>query len=144
MTEQLSKTPPNATGSVTPPAPRKGTKKRRFIPSGQAHILASYNNTHVTLTDQNGNVLAWSTAGHVGFRGPKKATPYASSVIVRDAVQKASAYGLKAVDVFIRGVGGGREAAVRALIANGINILTIKDVTPMPHNGPRPRKIRRV
>lgn len=132
-----------------PPARReaarpKTKKKRKFIPSGQAHILATYNNTHVTLTDQNGNVLAWSTSGKVGFRGPKKATPYAAGVVVRDAVQRSNEYGLKTVDVFLRGVGGGREAAVRALNANGLTVLSIKDVTPIPHNGPRPRKVRRV
>jgi small subunit ribosomal protein S11 len=111
---------------------------------GQAYIQATYNNTIVTLTDQKGNVLAWSSAGQTGFKGPKKSTPYAASIIVKDAVEKVKKYGLKEVQVFIRGVGNGRESAIRALYANGLNILSIKDVTPIPHNGCRPPKIRRV
>jgi len=125
------------------PAKAKG-KKRKFIPQGKAYIQATYNNTIVTITDPAGNVIAWSSAGRVGFRGPKKATPYAASVIIRDVAEKAKHLGLRAVDVFIKGVGSGREAAIRALNANNINILTIKDVTPIPHNGCRPPKVRRV
>lgn len=126
-------------------APRgKSAKKRRLVSHGQAHILATYNNTHVTLTDLQGNVLSWSTAGLCGFHGPKKATPYAASIIVRTATEKARDYGLKQVDVYVKGVGSGREAAIRALHANGFNVLSIKDVTPIPHNGVRPPKPRRV
>ncbi|MCA9389496.1 MAG: 30S ribosomal protein S11 [Candidatus Magasanikbacteria bacterium] len=105
---------------------------------------ASFNNTIVTLTDMNGNTLSWSSAGVQGFKGPKKATPYAASMIVKDAVEKAADYGLKEVSVFMSGVGQGREGALRALNANGLGILTIKDVTPIPHNGcrqPRPRRV---
>lgn len=126
---------------------RKQSKRKGIVQevlSGQAYIQATYNNTIVTLTDQKGNVLAWSSAGQTGFKGPKKSTPYAASVIVKDAVEKVKKYGLKEVQVFIKGVGNGRESAVRALYANGLNILSIKDVTPIPHNGCRPPKIRRV
>lgn len=127
--------------------PMKGKKKRKTIKMvalGNAYIKATYNNTLITLTDQTGNVLSWSSAGINGFKGPKKATPYAASVIVRDAVEKAKVYGLKDVNVFVKGVGMGRESAVRALNANGLNVLAIKDVTPIPHNGCRKRKPRRV
>ncbi len=119
-------------------------KRKKFVQAGRAYIQATYNNTIVTLTDQSGNALAWSSAGKVGFKGPKKATPYAAGVIVRDVVDRAKLIGLKSVDVFVRGVGMGREAAVRALAANGLIINAIKDLTPIPHNGPRPRKVRRV
>lgn len=123
------------------------TKKKKIIkhvPSGRAYIQATYNNTIVTLTDQNGNVLAWSSAGHCGFKGPKKSTPYAAGVIVKDVAEKVQPFGVKEVNVFIKGVGAGREAAVRALNANGFNVVSIKDVTPIPHNGCRPPKPRRV
>lgn len=123
---------------------RKGKKKTRTVPTGQAHILASYNNTIVTIADQNGDVLAWSSAGKVGFKGPKKSTPYAAGVVVRDVLERLQDIGLKEVDVFVQGVGSGREAAIRALHVNGVNINIIKDITPMPHNGPRPKKVRRV
>ena len=125
---------------------RKGKKvvAARQVSSGRAYIKATYNNTIVTLTDQNGNVLSWSAAGQCGFKGPKKATPYASSVIVKSACEKAKKYGLREVSVFVRGIGGGRESAVRALNANGLVVNSIKDVTPIPHNGCRPKKPRRV
>lgn len=121
---------------------RKKAVKR--VSSGLAYVHASYNNTIVTLTDINGNVLGWSSAGVVGFRGPKKATPYAASVIVKDVCGKVEQTGLREVHCIVRGIGSGREAAVRALHANGINVLSIKDMTPIPHNGCRPRKPRRV
>ncbi|NQT49223.1 30S ribosomal protein S11 [Candidatus Kuenenbacteria bacterium] len=126
--------------------PKKGKKKKvyRQVTVGAAYIKATYNNTIVSLTDQAGNVISFSSAGANGFRGPKKATPYAATVIVRDAAEKAKPYGLKDVNVFVRGVGMGRESAVRALNANGLNVLSIKDVTPIPHNGCRKRKPRRV
>ncbi|MBD3359873.1 MAG: 30S ribosomal protein S11 [Candidatus Buchananbacteria bacterium] len=116
----------------------------RQITHGRAYIQATYNNTIITLTDLNGNVLAWSSAGQNGFKGPKKSTPYAASVIVKDATEKAQAYGLKNVNVFVKGVGSGRESAIRALNTYGINVLSIKDITPIPHNGCRQRKPRRV
>lgn len=119
-------------------------KKKKFVLNGLVHIQATYNNTIVSISDPAGNVIAWSSAGKMGFKGPKKATPYAAGLIVRDVVERAKLMGLKSVDVFVRGVGLGREAAVRALAANGLNITQIKDITPVPHNGPRPRKVRRV
>ncbi len=128
------------------PAPkaRKGKKAKRQIATGRAYIQSTYNNTIVTLTDPDGNVLSWASAGNAGFRGPKKATPYAASIIVRNAAERAVDYGLKEVHVFVRGVGQGRESAIRALNANGLNVLSIKDVTPIPHNGCRPSRPRRV
>jgi small subunit ribosomal protein S11 len=123
---------------------RKSKKAKRQIATGNAYIQATYNNTIVTLTDPEGNVLSWASAGMVGFHGPKKATPYAASVIVRTAAEKANDYGLKDVYVFVKGVGQGRESAIRALNANNLNILSIKDVTPIPHNGCRATSPRRV
>lgn len=122
----------------------KKKKLKKKVRRGQAHILASYNNTIITLTDQTGNVLAWSSAGHVGFKGPKKSTPYAASQIVKDVVDKIKDVGLEEVEVFVKGVGSGREGAIRALHANGLNVLSIKDMTPLPHNGCRPPRPRRV
>jgi small subunit ribosomal protein S11 len=122
-------------------------KKKKIIKSisrGQVYIKATYNNTIVTIADSSGNVLTWSNAGKLGFKGPKKATPYAASVIVKDAVERVKETGLKDVQVFVKGVGMGRESAVRSLYASGLNIISIKDVTPLPHNGCRSRKPRRV
>ena len=117
----------------------------KLIKRGQAHIQSTYNNTIVSLTDQNGNILSWSTAGKCGFKGAKKATPYAAGIVVRDAAGRAvKDQGLKEVNVFVKGVGSGREGAVRALQANGLTVLGIKDVTPTPHNGCRQKKVRRV
>lgn len=126
------------------PKVKGARKKKKFVLNGLAHVQATYNNTIVSISDTSGNVIAWSSAGKMGFKGPKKATPYAAGLIVRDVVDRAKLMGLKSVDVFVRGVGLGREAAVRALAANGLNITQIKDITPVPHNGPRPRKVRRV
>ncbi|MCX6744521.1 MAG: 30S ribosomal protein S11 [Candidatus Parcubacteria bacterium] len=122
----------------------KKKKQIRQISHGRAYVQATYNNTIVTLTDLNGNVLSWSSAGQNNFKGPKKATPYAASVIVKDAVDKSKPYGLKNVNVFVKGVGSGREAAVRALNTYGLNVVSIKDITPIPHNGCRHRRPRRV
>lgn len=140
-----------AVGSVVSSKGVKTSKKKikkgvavRQVATGRAYIKSTYNNTIVTFTDQNGNVLSWSSAGQCGFKGPKKATPYAASVIVKNASEKVKKYGLKEVSVFVRGIGGGREAAVRALNANGFIVSTIKDITPIPHNGcraPRPRRV---
>jgi small subunit ribosomal protein S11 len=132
-------------GKKSKAAPRAKRKKSvRQVSHGRAYVQATYNNTIITLTDANGNVLGWSSAGKVGFSGPKKATPYAASVIVKDVVEKTREFGLRDVNVFVKGIGSGRESAVRALNANGINVLSIKDVTPIPHNGCRPPKPRRV
>jgi len=127
----------------------KGKKKKKAAPflrggRGQAHIKATYNNTIVTITDLNGAVLTWASAGKCGFKGPKKSTPYAAGVIVKSIVDKIKSLGIKELDVFVKGVGTGREAAVRAFDSNGIKIVSIKDVTPIPHGGCRPGKRRRV
>ena len=117
---------------------------RRQVPRGRVHIQATYNNTLVTITDLNGDALAWSSAGHLGFAGAKKATPYAAAQIVRDVGQKVQPYGLREVFVYVNGLGGGRDSAIRTLNAAGFQILGIKDITPIPHNGPRAPKPRRV
>lgn len=127
----------------------KGKKKKKIAPflrggRGQAHIKASYNNTIITITDLNGAVLVASSAGKCGFKGPKKSTPYAAGIIVKNTIDKVKNFGIKEVDVFVKGVGTGREAAVRAFETNGVKIVSIKDVTPIPHGGCRPRKRRRV
>ena len=120
-------------------------KEKREVSRGNAYIKSTYNNTIVTLTDQKGNVISWASAGLLGFKGSKKATSYAASIITRKAVEKAKKiYGLKEVNVYVKGVGKGRESAIRALNANNLNVLLIKDVTPIPHNGCRPKKPRRV
>ncbi len=119
-------------------------KIKKKVSKGQVHIQATYNNTIVSFSDQTGNVLAWSSAGANGFKGPKKATPYAASIIVKNAAEKAKEYGLQEVDVFVKGVGAGREASIRALHTNGIAVNSIQDLTPIPHNGCRPKKVRRV
>lgn len=131
---------------VNKPTASKSRRKKaqRHVTTGCAYVQSTYNNTIVTLADMEGNVLSWSSAGHCGFRGPKKATPYAASVIVKSAIDKIPDVGLKDVHVFVKGVGQGRESAVRAFNANGLNILSIKDVTPIPHNGCRPPRPRRV
>ncbi len=118
--------------------------KGKKIARGKAFIQATYNNTIITITDLDGNVLAWESAGAVGFKGPKKATPFAASRAVDSLVKKLAKTGLKEAMVFVKGVGSGREAAVRALANQGIDVLSVKDVTPIPHNGCRPRKPRRV
>ncbi len=120
------------------------TKIKKKVEKGKAYIRSTYNNTVITLTDLNGNVLAWATAGHLGFKGPKKATPYAASRVAAAVVEKVKKVGLKEVEVFVKGIGGGRESAIRALAANGLEISFIKDITPIPHNGCRPPKPRRV
>lgn len=127
----------------------KGKKKKKLAPflrggRGQAHIKSSYNNTIVSITDLNGAVLAWSTAGKCSFKGPKKATPYAAGVIVRSLSDKIKKLNIKEVDVFVKGIGTGREAAIRALGTSGLSVTSIKDVTPIPHGGCRPIKRRRV
>ncbi|MDF1498652.1 MAG: 30S ribosomal protein S11 [Patescibacteria group bacterium] len=118
--------------------------KRRNISKGQIHIKSTYNNTIVTITDLNGGVIAWSSAGLLGFKGAKKATPYAATSIVGSLLEKTKKVGLKDVEVFVKGIGSGRESAVRAIAANGLNIASITDTTPIPHNGCRPPKPRRV
>lgn len=121
-------------------------KKRvkKHIERGQAHIKSTFNNTIVTLTDAEGNALAWASAGGLGFRGSRKSTPYAAQMAAETATKAAMIHGLKTVEVMVKGPGSGREAAIRALQAAGLDVTSIKDVTPVPHNGCRPPKRRRV
>ena len=125
---------------------KRTTKKRvkKNVEKGQAHIQSSFNNTIVTLTDTQGNALSWASAGEMGFRGSRKSTPYAAQMAAEHAAKAALVHGLKSVDVFVKGPGSGREAAIRALSACGIQVTSITDVTPVPHNGCRPPKRRRV
>ena len=125
---------------------KKVTKKRvkKNVERGQAHIQSSFNNTIVTLTDAEGNALSWASAGGLGFRGSRKTTSYEAQVAAERATKAALIHGLKTVDVFVKGPGSGREAAIRALSACGLDVVSIKDVTPVPHNGCRPPKRRRV
>lgn len=125
----------------------KKTKKKKVIKQvshARAYIQATFNNTIVSVTDQNGDVLGWASSGMVGFKGPKKATPYAAGQVVKKVVDSIKQYAVKEVNVFVKGIGGGREGAIRGFNANNINVLSIKDVTPIPHNGCRPPKRRRV
>src|SRR3989344_3001760 len=130
--------------TTTPSAPisKKKKGKKRTVTSGRAYIQATYNNTLVTITDDNGAVLGWSSAGHIGFKGPKKSTPYAATLTVKDVLGKVADVGLKKVDIYVKGVGSGREAAVRALATSGLSVSAIRDRTPIPHNGCRPPKVR--
>ncbi|HIV79830.1 MAG TPA: 30S ribosomal protein S11 [Candidatus Avanaerovorax faecigallinarum] len=123
---------------------RKKKRERKNIEKGQAHIQSTFNNTLVTLTDSNGNALAWSSAGSLGFKGSRKSTPFAAQMAAETATKAAMEHGLKTVEVFVKGPGAGREAAIRALQAAGLEITMIKDITPIPHNGCRPPKRRRV
>lgn len=122
----------------------KKKKLAKGVTQGNAYILASFNNTVVSITDKQGNVLVWSTPGIVGFSGSKKATPFAAQVAASDAARKAKDIGIKDIEVYVKGPGSGRESAIRALQAAGLNITLIKDTTPIPHNGCRPKKKRRV
>ena len=119
-------------------------KERKNITSGVAHVNASFNNTMVTIADMQGNTISWSSSGVMGFKGSRKSTPYAAQVAAEDAAKKAQEHGMKTLEVEVRGPGSGRESALRALQAAGFNVTSIKDVTPIPHNGPRPKKVRRV
>jgi small subunit ribosomal protein S11 len=124
-------------------APRK-KRERRVVPRGAAHIKASFNNTIISISDPVGNVIAWSSAGASGWKGSRKSTPYAAQVAAENVARKAIDTGMKTVEVFVRGPGAGREAAIRALEATGLEVTAITDVTPIPHNGCRPPKRRRV
>ena len=123
---------------------KKKKKKRSVEPNGVAHIKATFNNTHITLSDQYGNVIAWSTAGTSGFKGSRKSTAYAATLAAEKAGKEALAMGLTTVEVKVKGPGSGRESAIRALAVAGLQITSIKDVTPLPHNGCRPPKRRQV
>lgn len=127
------------------PKRKTGKKKeKKNIPEGIAHIQSTFNNTIVTITDLSGNVIAWASSGMQGFKGSRKGTPFAAQMAAENAVRKAKEHGLRAVRVYVKGPGSGRESALRALQATGLNISLIRDVTPIPHNGCRPPKRRRV
>ena len=119
-------------------------RERKNITSGVAHVNASFNNTMITITDAQGNAIAWSSAGTMGFKGSRKSTPYAAQVAAEDAGRKAAEHGVRTLEVEVKGPGSGREGAIRSLSQNGLEVAMIKDVTPLPHNGCRPPKKRRV
>ena len=134
-----------------PPQSRKGAaakkvrrKEKKNVAHGHAHIKSTFNNTIVSITDPSGAVIAWASAGHVGFKGSRKSTPFAAQMAAESAARKAAEHGMKKVDVFVKGPGSGRETAIRSLGAIGLEVGTIQDVTPTPHNGCRPPKRRRV
>lgn len=123
---------------------RPKKKERKNITSGVAHVNSTFNNTIVTITDAQGNTVSWASAGHLGFKGSRKSTPYAAQMAAEDAGRKAKEHGVKTLEVLVKGPGSGRESALRALQSVGFSILSIVDITPVPHNGCRPRKKRRV
>jgi small subunit ribosomal protein S11 len=125
-------------------AKKKKKKIKRQILKGQAHIKCTYNNTLISISDINGAMLGWSSSGLLGFKGAKKATPYAATQVVHDVSEKVKKYGVQELEVFVKGVGSGRESSIRALANKGYELVSIKDMTPIPHNGCRPRKPRRV
>mgnify|MGYP001448508501 CR=1 FL=1 len=127
-----------------PRKPRTRRRERKSVPVGRAYIQSTFNNTLITLTDPSGNVLAWGSAGTVGFSGSRKSTAFAAQRAAEDAARKGREHGLRQIEVYVRGPGAGREAAIRSLQAMGLAVTSIRDVTPIPHNGCRPRKKRRV
>jgi len=130
---------------VAKPKQKKARRReKKNVSHGQAHIKSTFNNTIVTITDLAGNTLSWASAGNVGFKGSRKSTPFAAQLAAEAAARRAQEHGLQRVDVFVKGPGSGRETAIRSLAATGLEILGIQDVTPVPHNGCRPRKRRRV
>lgn len=139
-TKKVTKT----TAAAKPEAAPKQTSKKRRVEAGKVYVAASYNNTVITVTDKTGNVLTWASAGSVGFSGPKKATPFAASKIVGVLSEKLRDIGMNELEVHVKGIGGGRDSAVRSFVNQGFQVVSIKDETPIPHNGPRPKKVRRV
>jgi len=125
---------------------KKGAKRKikKNVPTGIAHIQATFNNTHITITDLQGNTVAWASSGTMGFKGSRKSTPFASQLAAESAARKAQEHGMKSVAVYVKGPGAGRESALRALQAAGFKVTLLRDVTPIPHNGCRPPKRRRV
>ncbi|GIW02795.1 30S ribosomal protein S11 [Roseiflexus sp.] len=134
----------SAKGSTTTKRQRSKRREKKNVPRGQAHIQSTFNNTIVTITDPNGNVVCWSSAGQNGFKGSRKSTPYAAQIAAENAARKAIENGMRQIEVFVKGPGAGREAAIRSLQAAGLQVTAITDVTPIPHNGCRPPKRRRV
>ena len=141
-TAKASKAAKTTTKAAAVRRPRK--RERKNVAYGVAHIKSSFNNTIVSISDQQGNVLAWASAGNVGFKGSRKSTPFAAQLAAESCAKRAMEHGVKKVDVLVRGPGSGRETAIRSLAAVGIEVVGIKDVTPIPHNGCRPKKRRRV
>ncbi len=144
MADEVKTTEETVVPAAAPEEAKKRKKIKRQVLRGRANIQCTYNNTIVTITDMNGAVLAWSSSGHMGFKGAKKSTPYAATQVVAEVTEKVKKYGLQELDVFVKGVGSGREGSIRALANNGFTLLTIKDITPIPHNGCRPRRPRRI
>jgi len=142
--DKAAKPVAGAVADAATKAASSAKRKAKHVQEGKVYVNATYNNTVVTVTDTTGNVLAWASAGSLGFSGPKKATPFASSKVIAAITEKIQASGPKDISVIVKGIGSGRDSAIRSLINNGFNILSIKDATPIPHNGPRPAKIRRV
>ena len=127
------------------PVKKKSKKTKRVVQTGQAHILASFNNTIVSVTDEEGNVLSWASGGSAGFKWSRESTPYAAQMVAEQAVEKAkNLHGLEMVDVYVKGIGVGREQAIRGLISGGVELRAIYDITPIPHNGCRKKKVRRM
>ena len=135
---------PEAEGAAPAEAKPRRRREKRVVPRGAAHVKASFNNTIVSLTDPAGNVIAWSSAGAAGWKGSRKSTPYAAQLTAESAARKAMENGMRSVEVFVKGPGAGREAAIRSLQSNGLQVSAITDITPIPHNGCRPPKRRRV
>jgi small subunit ribosomal protein S11 len=134
-----------AKGGATAGRRQRGKRReKKNVPRGQAHIQSTFNNTIVTITDPSGNVICWASAGQNGFKGSRKSTPYAAQITAEIAARKALENGMRSLEVFVKGPGAGREAAIRSLQANGLQVTAITDVTPIPHNGCRPPKRRRV
>ncbi len=125
-------------------AKQKGAAGKSRVEQGRIYVRTTYNNTMITVTDMQGRVIAWMSAGSLGFSGPKKATPFAASKVAEAITQKIEKTGPSTVEIYVRGVGSGRDSAVRSFAAKGLNIIAVRDVTPIPHNGPRPAKVRRV
>ena len=141
---KVAKPPVAGAEATATKAASSAKRKAKHVQEGKVYVNATYNNTVVTVTDITGNVLAWASAGSLGFSGPKKATPFASSKVIAAITEKIQASGPKDISVIVKGIGSGRDSAIRSLINNGFNILSIKDATPIPHNGPRPANTRRV
>jgi small subunit ribosomal protein S11 len=139
-----SATPEKPTAKGKGKRPRAGKKEKKNIPHAIATVQASFNNTIIAIADQEGGILAWSSAGRIGFKGSRKGTPFAAQLAAANCAEQAKEHGVRSVDVRVTGPGAGRESAIRALQANGLDIKSIKDTTPIPHNGCRPRKRRRV
>jgi small subunit ribosomal protein S11 len=142
--DPATETAPKDAGAAAKPAPAKSRKKKLPVTQGIAHVFATFNNTIITITDRAGNAVCWATAGSSGYHGSRKSTPYAAQIAAQNAAKKALEAGLKEVEVFVKGPGQGRESAIRSLSQAGLTITAIKDVTPIPHNGCRPPKRRRV